>query len=305
MKCAVIPAYNEEKSIAGIVSKVRAHVDQVIVVDDGSSDRTAEKAESGGAVVVSHMQNLGVGSSIIDGFEKALDLGAEVVVQIDADGQHRPEEIPLLLKQIESGKADVVVGSRFLRRTRMPVANRIGNTFFTAVTNILTGSRLTDTQSGFRAIRASVLQKVVLQGSFTYVQEFIIRAVKEGFRVVEVPINVQERSHGRSRVVRSISRYGLNALTIILLTIRDYHPFLFFGFVGIILLGIGLPYGFYILAVDWQGGEIGFPRMILVVLLVLSGVQLLFFSLLADMIKRKTKLLDTKIERGLRWYGSR
>jgi len=284
---AVIPAFNEEGTIGKIVSDTSKFVDAVVVIDDGSTDKTAEIAERNKAIVIRHLVNKGVGKSIIDGYAKALELNAEIIVQLDADGQHQPAEIPKLLNLIREGKADLVIGSRFIgKNNHMPVHRKLGNLFFTKLTNTLSKQKLTDTQSGFRAIRRQVLEKIYLQGSFTYVHELVLRAAKEGYKVSEVPISVASREQGKSKVVRNPITYGLRSLLIILRTLRDFHPFLFFGGIGSVLFLCGGLLGAYIMYMSFVlGVPSPVPRIIFSLLLTLVGIQLISFALFADALR--------------------
>jgi glycosyltransferase involved in cell wall biosynthesis len=151
---AVIPAYNEERFIGSIVLKVRRYVDQVVVVDDGSHDATAELAAAAGALVIQHTQNQGKGVALNTGFRKAAEFEPTVVITIDADGQHLPKEITQVAQPILDGQADVVIGSRYLEETSRVPEHRIwGHRLFNLITTITSGVSSTDSQSGFRPFR--------------------------------------------------------------------------------------------------------------------------------------------------------
>ncbi|MBI4018586.1 MAG: glycosyltransferase family 2 protein [Candidatus Aenigmarchaeota archaeon] len=156
----VIPAYNEEESVASVVRNARKY-GSVIVVDDCSKDMTAERARKAGAVVVRHETNGGLGTSLRTGFAKALEMRGGVVITLDADGQHDPDDIPKFLEEIRS--CDFVIGRRDL--SRYPFVKRFGNFFLNAATNLVAGTSLKDTESGFRAIRGSALEKMRLKAS--------------------------------------------------------------------------------------------------------------------------------------------
>ncbi|RLG72323.1 MAG: glycosyltransferase family 2 protein [Methanobacteriota archaeon] len=297
---AVIPAYNEEKTVGGVVEEVRRYVDLVIVVDDGSNDKTGEVAEKHGARVVRHVRRRGVGAAVATGYDEALKTGGELFVQLDADGQHRPEDIPRVLAPIVRGEADLVIGSRFLggKAPDMPLTKRFGNWLFTKLTKLVSGVEISDSQSGFRAIRREALETLFLHGVYTYTQEMIIRAVKEGWRVKEIPINVVRRYSGRSKVVTNPFSYAFRAMLIMTRTIRDYNPIAFFGGLGLVSLSAGLLLSAYILVTVITTGRVGaYPRLILASLLVLSGVQLLFFGLLADMLKGVSREIKSQVRR--------
>lgn len=156
MLIAIIPAYNEERFIGSVVLKAKKFVDTVMVVDDGSSDLTAEIAQTAGAVVVPMGHNRGKGAALNFGFQKARELGAHAVVILDADGQHRPEEIPTVLAPIQEERADIVVGSRYLeRKSRVPFARILGHRFFNYFTNWLTGTHITESPARRRGGRTT------------------------------------------------------------------------------------------------------------------------------------------------------
>lgn len=220
MYLAVIPAFNEDNSIANIVQETRKYVDQVIVVDDSSRDNTQELARRSGAIVLHHSKNRGVGAAMITGIAYAQKLKPDIVVTLDADGQHNPKDIPWLIHPIRVGRADWVLGSRFLQG---PPANTLlikclGNKFFTFITSILAGVKLTDAQTGFRALNRKALLALDLRSEFTYTHEMLLILGHKGYRGVEVPIHTRPRKHGNSKVVSNFVEYGFKSLVIILST---------------------------------------------------------------------------------------
>ncbi len=190
---AVLPAFNEAKTIAEVLQKARPFVSALVVVDDGSSDRTSQIARANGALVIRHLINRGLGAAIGTGFEAAKHLDADVVITLDADGQHDPSEILSLLRAIEEG-ADVVIGSRMLRRTpslpcSMPfhriLAQYIGN----LVTLLLFGTWVSDSQSGFRAFTRFALSKIEIKTNHMEVSsELIAEARRHRLKLTEVSI---------------------------------------------------------------------------------------------------------------------
>lgn len=198
---AIIPAYNEEKTIAEVLQNTRGFVDSIIVVDDGSGDQTAEIARAHGAIVVSHLINRGLGAAIGTGFEAAGRFGADVVITLDADGQHDPREINKFIVAIQNG-ADVVIGSRMMRAVQaggknvfeqdglgMPWHRKIAQTIGNVATLILFGAWVSDSQSGFRAFTSHALSKIALKTNRMEVSsEIIAEARRNKLRIVEVPI---------------------------------------------------------------------------------------------------------------------
>jgi glycosyltransferase involved in cell wall biosynthesis len=189
---AGIPAYNEEKTIAEVVLKAGCHVGKVLVCDDGSKDMTQIIARKNGAHVVEHERNMGYGATMQTIFIKARELGADVLVVFDGDGQHDPDEIPELVKPVLEGRADIVIGSRFIESVRInvPLYRRMGILVITLLTRIFSGYPISDAQSGFRAFNRKALEelKITELGWGSSVEVFF-RAHDVGLRIVEVPVN--------------------------------------------------------------------------------------------------------------------
>jgi glycosyltransferase involved in cell wall biosynthesis len=219
MILALIPAYNEEKSIGDVIRGALKYVDKVIVIDDGSSDKTYDIAYSLGATVLRHSRNMGVGASIRTGINYAKKVNPELIIILDADGQHDPNDIPRLIQPILSGQADFVLGSRFLQgNPTMPLLKFIGNKFLSLLVSILLCTRVTDAQTGFRALNRRALMALHIEAEYTYVQEMIIKLYLKGCKLKEVPIKVRQRRYGRSKVASSIIRYIIRTLPIIFRT---------------------------------------------------------------------------------------
>jgi glycosyltransferase involved in cell wall biosynthesis len=207
-----LSAYNEELNIRPVLEDATRYGD-IIVVDDGSPDRTVEIAQECGVQVVKHPLNLGQGLAVITGFKAALGADYDVIIEMDADGQHNPAEIPLFLKKLEESGADIVVGSRILgsNYANAPLARRYFLPKLTSVINLLTGYNLTDSMCGFRAFRSASLRRVLplldrmLEPQYLAAEMFM-RFSREGLTVEEVPINLQDRTSGVSR--KGLFRYG-------------------------------------------------------------------------------------------------
>lgn len=185
---AVIPAYNEAMTIACVLERTRGFVDDMIVVDDGSTDRTGEIARVQGAVVVRHVINRGLGAAIGTGFEKARRMKADAVVTLDADGQHDPSQIPTLVAQLEAG-ADVVIGSRMLERRGMPWYRVVANMFGNLATLLLFGAWASDSQSGFRTFSAYALTQIqIVTNRMEVSSELIAEIKRHKLSLAEVPV---------------------------------------------------------------------------------------------------------------------
>lgn len=186
---ALIPAYNEARTIAEVLTRTRSFVDGMIVIDDGSSDRTAEIARAHGAIVVSHVINRGLGAAIGTGFAAAQKLDADIVVTLDGDGQHDPHEINLFVDAVETG-ADVVIGSRMLTGfLGMPLHRKVAQIIGNLVTFCLFGAWVTDSQSGYRAFTRYALSMIQIKTNRMEVSsELIAEARRHKLTLVEVPI---------------------------------------------------------------------------------------------------------------------
>jgi glycosyltransferase involved in cell wall biosynthesis len=188
---AVLPAYNLENSIAGIVERTIPLVDHVVVVADGCKDKTGEAARIAGAVVPAQENQRGKGRAIIRGIEVARSLNPDLVVLMDSDGQHLPEEIPQMVAPLLSGSVDMVVGSRMLGTLRTSTINKFGNFGLKIISFLVTGRWLTDTESGFRVFRAEKLFDMHLRSrGYEIESELLLKALHRKFRIKEVPINV-------------------------------------------------------------------------------------------------------------------
>lgn len=207
VKClVVVPAYNEEKSIAATVADIRAGCPQaeIVVVNDGSRDKTSAVARSMGVTVIELPYNLGIGGSVQAGFKYAARHGYDVAVQVDGDGQHPAGQIDVLLAPIRRGDADLVVGSRFLPGSsgfRSSPQRRMGIYVFRILIRILTGQIVTDATSGFRACNRAVLESFAAQYPRDYPEpEALLLAARRGFRILEVPVEMRARAAGQSSI---------------------------------------------------------------------------------------------------------
>lgn len=188
---AVIPALNEATRIAGVVRDALPHVEKVLVVDDGSSDGTAAAARRAGAIVVSHAENCGAGAATMTGIEAARRIGATVIVTLDADEQHDPKEIPLLLQPIHADAADIVFANRFGTRNSIPRIRRIFNQIGNVVTFMATGLWVADSQCGYKAFGPRALKDVHLRMSgYEFCTEIVREAAQHRWRIAEVPVKV-------------------------------------------------------------------------------------------------------------------
>ncbi|MBN1993413.1 MAG: glycosyltransferase family 2 protein [Anaerolineae bacterium] len=240
---AIIPAYNEARTIGQIALEMRRYAAVVLVVDDGSTDGTAEVARAAGATVVSHAQNQGKGAALDTGFRAAYKLNPDLVITIDADGQHLPQETTRLIAPILTGQADLVVGSRYLQNTSNTPRHRIwGHRVFNFIINQISGISLTDTQCGFRAFSAGALRAISFQSNgFAVESEMQFLARKFGLRVAEVPVTVRYEG----KVKRSVLVQGLLVLAGILRLTACHRPALCCSSLSVLCLLFGLLWGIW------------------------------------------------------------
>lgn len=196
---AVIPAYNESDTIAEVITETSDYVDDVVVVDDGSTDGTAAIAREHGATVIEHVFNTGVGGAVRTGYQYAIRRDYDFVLQIDGDGQHDPEYIPTLLERAEDH--DMVIASRYLNESfqEYSLVRKLGITFFTKTVNILGNIDITDVTSGFRVYRVSALREILHRSDKHWAVEQTLEAAKNGQRITEVSIEMPTREAGESQ----------------------------------------------------------------------------------------------------------
>lgn len=219
---AVIPTFNEEGTIARVISEAKRYVDEVVVIDDGSCDGTRQVALKEGAVVLSHPRNLGYGSALASGFSYVRDNGGGIMVVIDGDGQHNPADIPRLIGPIVDGDADLVTGSRFLdshSRLAVPVYRRIGILVVNRMWSLAMGSSVRDTQCGYRAYSRGALCNIeIRETNMSASLEILDEAVRKKLRIVEIPVNVSYM--GTTGTIRPF-RHGAELVNYVLRRMKD------------------------------------------------------------------------------------
>jgi len=247
-----IPAYNEEKTIASIVIGAQKHSRIVVVCDDGSQDMTAEIAERLGAVVVCHKKNLGYGAALQTLFKRARDLKADILVTLDSDGQHDPEQIPLLVEPIEQGIAEVVLGSRFIDQkgtAEMPSYRQFGVKVITKIANGSGKNCVSDSQSGFRAYSKHALGQLSVQENGMGASVELLRAIsKKGLRVCEVPISCKySNGDGVKTSSENAVTHGFGVMMSIIKLVVEDRPLPFLGIPGVISLIAGVFFGIWMI----------------------------------------------------------
>ena len=250
-----IPAYNEEKNIASIIVKLKKIANTIIICDDGSTDATAEIAKELGAMGISHSKNQGYGAAIKTIFLEAKNKQVDVLITFDADGQHQIKDISKVLEPINLGNADVVIGSRFLDdKTKIPTYRKIGVKLITQLTNITTGSNITDSQSGFRAYSKLALEKIIpTESGMGISTEILIKAQEKKLRITEVPIKILYE--GDTSTHNPIS-HGSSVIFSTLKYVAIERPLVFYGIPGIVFLSLGIFFGLWAIQVFAEEGKI-------------------------------------------------
>lgn len=288
-----IPAFNEENTIAKVIREIpRNIVDDVkiLVVDDGSNDRTAEIAyEAGADLVISHVHNLGLAASYRDSLDVATqEMDADIIVNIDADGQYEPKEIPKLIQPILDHRADIVLGSRFQGYIEdMKWSKKFGNRMATRIVSHAAGQKFSDCQTGFRALTREAAFRMNLFSQFTYTQESLVNAVHHNLRVVEVPVSFYKRQDTSNRLFGSVWNYAKRGGATLIRTYLYHKPLRFFLYIGAVVFGVGLLLGMRVLIHYITTTRVTpyLPTSVLATLLMIVGFQVIIFGLMGDMMR--------------------
>ena len=274
-----IPAYNEEKNIASIITKLKNITDSIIVCDDGSSDMTSEISKNLGAIVISHKKNMGYGAAIRTIFQKSVELDSDILVTFDADGQHRIDDVNKILQPLENNEADIVIGSRFLdNESKVPNYRKIGIKVITQVTNASLKKKLTDSQSGFRAYNKQALTQISpSEMGMGISTEILIKASNKGLRIAEIPITILYHddasthnpvSHGTSVLISTIKFTSIE------------HPLKFYGIPSIIFLIIGSTFTYSAIQYYVEIGRLNTNLTVIGAGAILIGLVLLISAIL-------------------------
>jgi len=274
-----IPAYNEEKNIASIITKLKNITDSIIVCDDGSSDMTSEISKNLGAIVISHKKNMGYGAAIRTIFQKSVELDSDILVTFDADGQHRIDDVNKILQPLKNNEADIVIGSRFLdNESKVPNYRKIGIKVITQVTNASLKKKLTDSQSGFRAYNKQALTQISpSEMGMGISTEILIKASNKGLRIAEIPITILYHddasthnpvSHGTSVLVSTIKFTSIE------------HPLKFYGIPSIIFLIIGSAFTYSAIQYYVEIGRLNTNLTVIGAGAILIGLVLLISAIL-------------------------
>ena len=288
----VIPAYNEKLTIGSVVVLSKKYGD-VLVVDDGSRDRTGHIAEAAGAKVIRHPENRGKAQALKTGFLHALENSYDIVVTLDADGQHNPGEIPRVMEPVLSGEADLVIGSRFLNGggNGIPLYRRFGLWVLNTTTNVgLNGTlKITDSQSGFRAMNRKALEKIVGMNSNGYTMEsdMLLRLAEEGVRIKEVPINARydvPNKHKKNPV-----RHGVEVLADLVGLIGYKRPLLLFTTLSVISFIISAGLFVWAFSPYEETGRIYLTQAVGAGVFTIIGVQMFIAGLTLNVLAKMVR----------------
>ncbi len=282
---AAIPAFNEEQYIGTVVLKTRQYVDETIVVDDGSADQTAKIARLAGATVVQHERNQGYGASIKTILAEAKKKDIDILVLLDGDSQHNPDEIPNLIKPITEG-FDLVIGSREQQQNDIPGYRRAGQRVIARFSRVLSGQELSDSESGFRAFSRKAIEQLDLKENGMAVSaETISRATEKGLKITETPISVRYTADGST--LNPVA-HGVGVLSRIIAMISERRPLFFFGWGGAILVVLGLLAGIRAFGIVIGGGGALTGYALVSILLLVIGIFSIFTGIILNtLMKRK------------------
>jgi glycosyltransferase involved in cell wall biosynthesis len=281
-----MPAYNEEKYIGSVILQARQFADEVVVVDDGSSDHTAQVARLAGATVVQHERNSGYGATVQTVLAEAKKRNPDVLVLLDADGQHNPEEISSLVNAIYDG-SDVAIGSRQKHSENIPAYRKFGQSIISYFTRVLSRSTLSDTESGFRAFSRKAINVLEpKERGMAISAETISEATAKGLKIAEVPISA---IYTRDGSTLNPIKHGMGVLNRVLVMISERRPLLFFGLVGGIAIILGIVAGALVLKALFTVNELAVGTAMVAMLLITVGTLFIFAGVILNVLVKRLR----------------
>ncbi len=281
-----MPAYNEEKYIGSVILQARQFTDEVVVVDDGSSDRTAQVARLAGATVIRHERNSGYGATVQTVLAEAKKRNPDVLVLLDADGQHNPEEISSLVNAIYDG-SDVAIGSRKKKSENIPAYRKFGQNIISYFTRVLSRSTLSDTESGFRAFSRKALNVLEpKERGMAISAETISEATAKGLKIAEVPISA---IYTRDGSTLNPIKHGMGVLNRVLVMISERRPLLFFGLAGGIAIILGIVAGALVLKALFTVNELAVGTAMVAMLLITVGTLFIFAGVILNVLVKRLR----------------
>ena len=280
-----MPAYNEEKYIGSLVVEAQQYGDEVLIVDDGSTDNTAVIARRAGATVLQHKENKGYGAAVQSILAEAKRIAPDILVLLDADSQHDPHEIPRLVEPISQG-FDLVIGSRKLVRVTIPFYRRIGQWVISIFCYILSREDLSDSESGFRVFSNKAVRMLELrEDGMSISAETIAKAAEKGLKIKEIPISITYTGDGSTL---NPVRHGFGVLGRLIAMISERRPLFFFGFSGDILTVVGFLAGMRVIGVVSRGEEVATSTVLISAFFLTIGILSIFTGIMRhQLIKRK------------------
>lgn len=294
----IIPAFNEEETIGNVIREIPRNTSgiteiKIFVINDGSTDSTEIIALAAGAdKVINNKKNIGLAKTFEKGIESALNAGADIIVNTDADGQYNQAEIPKLIAPILGGRADIVIGDRQVEKLKfMKSGNKYGNILGSWILRKLTNSSIRDASSGFRAFSCDAANKLNIYYAHTYTHETIIQAVYKNLVIGQVPIEFRERQNGKSKLIRNIFIHIKNSALIIMRTILLFKPLKTLFYLGLIIILPGIILGLRFLYYFINSRASGMIQsLILSSTLIIIGFIVIILGFIGDLIAKNRKI---------------
>jgi glycosyltransferase involved in cell wall biosynthesis len=294
---AIIPAYNEESSIAKVILRTKPYVDKVVVCDDGSKDMTPWIAKALGAIVISHPAKRGKGEALKTLFKEVMKFNPEVIIALDGDGQHDPDQIPMIIKPIEAGECDVVVGSRYVYGSEMdaPLYRRVGLRVINLLYKKVSGSNIKDSQCGFRAYSPKAFEFLINcnEKGYGIEGEQVVGASRNGLRLMEVPISVKYNGLAKTSKKSPVFHGADLILTLFRLLIEE-KPLKYLGLPGMGLMSIGTILGLYLLWTFNITRCFSISAALLALGTTVGGLLLAVAAIIVDRLRRMNEKLNHK-----------